>query len=714
MAENSKKEDKTEEGSIRCANKVKADLDKYYKEFEPNWKAEENMFYGDIFNEAGKNKPYENLAFQTIEDITAILTDSDPVPVVKTDDPAFEQQVEVAREAMEWVFRDQSFIMKRTCAIRNGLISAPGYLFFSYDHNANNGDGANKIEVLRRDQVKLDGAVKDINEARKAWLCVDRDKEWLKLRYPSKADEIEKLHGKQMEKGDNRANRESKASKVEHRNRAPGIYKDDELLKLEITYKRDYSTVKISEEETLEQLQNEGAALSNGDSPDVNKWQDHDAHIEAHIMELASLYEKINLDPSVGFDDALKAAELMAQQIEGFDPNEIMVPIRLLEDHIEAHEILKKENPKGERPKYRGNWRVIEVIDNKVMRDGEHEHDHLMIPIAPYYANKDDTIYGFSEARNLFDPEAMRAVMSYKEYKGLQRVANPIVLASFDSGITEDNWTNEDGAFANVEDVNNSVRHFLPGQVSNQVGVFQEKKAQNLQTISGVNFPSQGQMPHSNASGFAISKLQNQAVGRFRLKTRLYESHSDMIAGKLLLSDIQQFWVNEKILRLQDQDNEKVQVIYNPLDMQDLRWEIEMQAGSMSGVDKDAFNSLLFSYVQAGILTPQVFFEMAELPKKERILEFLNQQDQQGQEMQAAVEQATAESNTIAEQAAAQLEQVQVENLKLKAQLQQQAGADFLSPDEVKQLDEILRQEALQSLPIDQAELTEVEPEEII
>lgn len=684
--------------ALKLADKVNSDLERYYKQFEPNWKAEENLYYGDIFNNPKDHKPYENYAFQTIEDITAILTDSDPVPVVKTNDTTKKDQVNNLGESLKYVFKDQCISMKRTQAIKNGLVSAPGYIYVDYDHNANNGDGQNTLEVLRRDQAYLDGAASDISKSRKCVIYLDRDKEWLKLKYPDKKDIIDKLHGDKTESQKNRPQYETRDfGDTRHRNKVPNTYKDDDLLRLRIVYVKDYSVVKIPEKETIEELKQESEALSQGDSPDVNLYQDHKMHIEAHATELEILYRSLGLETGAGIEAAAQVAEQMQEKSE-VDLGETVIKIKLLEDHIEAHGVLIEENPKGVKQKYPGAWRVIESIDNKLLRDGKHRHNHLRIPLAVYYGNKDGTAYGFSECKNIYDPETMRAVMAYKEFKGLQLVANPQVMVSFDSQLDKDSITNEDGAVYEVEDIHNSIKHFLPGQVSPQVENFQIKRQAALRDITGVSMPSQEKMPHHNSSGYAIQRLQNQAVGRFRLKTRLYESHSDPQLAYLICSDIMQFWVNEKILKVEDEAGDSRQVIFNPLDMADLQWEVEMQAGSMAGVDKDAFNNLLFTHLQAGLITPQIYWDNAEIPKTQNIKQAMMENDTQMQEVQAQMEQMQMQT----EQINAELQGTQIENLKLKKQLEIQTNQPLLSNEENKILEQVLMEETIQQLPTDQ------------
>ena len=709
-----KKGESRDKKTLKLSEKVENDLKKYFEHFAGNWDKETRLYYGDIWTYTTKYRPYENNAFEVIEGQVAILTDAMSSVVAKVTDDAYKEQAENLSHAIEWVYKDQNLLDLRTCAIRNGLVAAPGYLFKWYDPNCNNGDGADKIELLDWDMVYLDGAAKKIEDSRKAVFKVKRDRSWLKLRYPDKTDEIDKAKGSEKKQGFSKEGRETKDVQSYHRMRRPANYHDDDLLTLTYVYIRDWSTTPIDEEETIKELQDEQQALLNLDSPDVNKWQDHKGHLLGHDTQRAELYAELDLPEDATFEQAeqvveeLVAAnsvdemgnevpELAEQASDQFQ--EILLKIRLLEDHMQAHELLMRENPKGHRLKYRGGWRVIEKIEKCILRDGENQHEHNEIPLVLYYGNRDGTIYGFSDLRNIWDSENMRAVMAYKEYKGLQKIANPGVLASHDSQLTEDDWSNEDGFFLEVEDINNSIRFMQPGVISEQVHRFQQDRALSTKNITGMTDATQGKIPHPNASGHAVEKLQQQAIGRIRLKTRSHEE-SDRRLGKLIASDILQFWTHEKTLKLETKDQESTQIIFNPLEMVDLEYEIDIAHGSLAGVDKDALNTLMWGYVMQGIITPEQYFSVAEVPKSEKLMAFVEGNNQQLQEVQAQGEEIAAQAQELE----IQLVEQQKENMKLRAAI----DINLLSPEEQKALEEIQREENVEQI----TGVTEDQPEQ--
>jgi len=351
----------------------------------------------------------------------------------------------------------------------------------------------------------------------------------------------------------------------------------------------------------------------------------------------------------------------MEENPEAKELAEGLMLLKIIENHIEEHVTLQKENPKGGRLKYPGGWRVLESIQDKVLYDGASRYEHNEFPVVPFYCYKDNSIYGFSEMRNLVDPQRMQAVMEYKEYKGLQKVANPSVAVFKDSGLTKDDVTNEDGAIWEINMGSKPPTHIQPGQVSEQVSRFSQKKSDKMRDISGVNEATQGKMPSPNASGVSLERIQTQAIGRIRLKDRLNEHYSVKRMGTLIASNIVQFWTTERVLKLEDTPEGKQQLMFNPLEMEDLEYEIEIAPGSMAGVDKGAYNTMLLGLMNSQQITLEQFLEVAEIPKTDKLKELVSTEKQKAEQMQA----------------------LQMENLQLKSQL----APESLSDEELELLE---------------------------
>lgn len=618
---------------------IKKPLKSYRNQFEKGWEKEEKAYYGDIWKN-GQNRPYENFIFQTVETIVPILTDSLTGTVATSNDPAYQEQAKVLTQAIDWVYQDQDLILKQPILIRNSLVSAPGFLFVEYDQDADGGEGKINIEVVNWRNVWLDGINPFIERARKAVIELERDRNYLARKFPRKKEEIEKAKGstsKGMSGSSEGRERYDVGGKYERK--APSKFCDDDILLYKIAYKKDYTLKKIPIEVTQEELLREQEALEAGASPDVAKWQDHKAHIENHLSERAQLLTPFGIEGNAPFKIVEESFSAMAEQRQEESDffSQLLIKIKLIDNHIEAHAALMRENPNSMMPKYKNNWRVIKKVENITVYDGEPEDNHLEIPIVPFYCYHDETPYGFSEVRNLLDSQNMNAIMTYKEYKGLQKVANPEKHVDKETGLKPEDITNEDGAIY-VLPQGTEIRNIQPGQISPQVSMFAQNRVDVMRVISGVNEATQGELPGPQTAAITVERIQQQAIGRIRLKQRGNEYYSMKRLGKIVASLILQHWTDEKVLKLQDEGGENYQVIFNPLDMKDLDYEIKPVPGSMAGVDKNSFNALLTQFLGAGHLTFEQYLQVAEIPRKDKILEMVST-ERQKQELIAQLQQ---------------------------------------------------------------------------
>jgi len=666
------------ENPIDIVNDVCADLKNYREQFESCWRVERRSYHGVIWENQSEYKPYENNIFSIIETMVPILTDSMPMPVAKMNGEDNAQKATVLSKAIEHVFKKQKFDLMYPMVVRNAITDAPGFIHPCYDPFANNGQGELKNEILRWDEneVLISGNSLFIEQSDSAQFTVFRSRSWLERAYPKYSKQISKMKGEEVtQANDSYRGLEKHDTQQRHRRSVPKPYSNKNLLKLKYTYVKDFSLKPIPEEITAQELESEKKELMEGNSPDVKLYENHKAHGESHYADLTELYSQLNLTPEQGFE----AAEQIAQELAQENPDavgDLLLKIKILENHIEAHATLQKENPKGEMLKYPGGYRVIESLGQTTVYDGVNKYDHGEINLVPFYCYRNGTIFGDGVIRNIFDSQQMQTVMTYKAYKGLQRVANPEKQVDIETGLTEDDITNEDGALY-FKPQGTSIQNIPPGVISEQVVRFAPERMLKMRELSGVNEVTEGKTPHPNAAATTVERTQNQAIGRIRLIDRQNTYYSLGRLGHLTACNIIQFWTDEKYLGVDEQSKEEI--IFNPLEMSDLEFDVGIASGSMAGVDKQAYNSLLYAQLGAGFITYEEYLQLAEMPRKEKILEMVG---------------ARNEQNAALEQVQSQMQQMQIENLKLKAQI----NPELLSPEERKMLEEILREEEIQKL----------------
>lgn len=677
MQENSKEvlpfPNSPKESSEKLTSKVDSSLNRYRRDWERNWQDYEDAYFGDIWKNTQQFRPYTNDIFRLLQSELPTLTDSLPSTAVNVMDPAYQEQASNLNEAVKWVQKDQQFDLMAPEVILNSLITGNGYIHQYYDANADNGDGKIIYEIVPWRQVWLSGEHSTIDRISKVKFQVKRTRDWLKLNYQEYAEEIEhaKPEKPSYDKDNGRDLETRDSGSMYGRRTRPKAYEDDDVLTLNIYYLKDFSTEPTPEEQTAQEMQEESAALQNGESPDVNKWQDHKSHLEGHIIALTEMYSQLQLPPEAGLEAAMQVIEQIASESPESGIEGIGQQIALLEAHIQEHQALHEENPKGHKPKYVNGWRCIEKVGKTVVFDDSNRYDHGEIPLTPFYCYRNGTIYADGEITNIIDPERMKAVMEYKTYKGLQKVANPTIIYDLETGIDEGELTNEDGQTIGIPQ-GTDIRHLQPGQVSEQVNNFVNDKRQSMQDISGVVEATQGKMPGPNAAAMTVHKTQQQAIGRIRLKDRQNQQYSIKRLGKQTACNVIQFWSGEKVLRMESKGADHSQIIFNPADMDMVKWELDISEGSQAGVDKDSYNMMLHNWKANGDITFAEMLELGEFPKRQQALDLVGER----------------------EDLATQMQQMEIENLKLKSKL----DPELLSPEERKGLEDVQRQEQLTEL----------------
>jgi hypothetical protein len=674
---------------LKMVSEVKVDLEAYRKPREKPWREYEDAYHGKIWYNDDTYKPYENDLFSMIEGEVPILTDSIPSSSVRVDDPNKAEQGKVLNKSIEHVYKAQCFEMKYPMLVRASLISAPSYLHIYYDNNAKNGQGEIKHEILKWDQVYLDGKPQMIEECDKARLVLKRSKQWLKLNYQNFQKDIDAAKSKDFigEGNVNSNDSETQDSGGDYSKRKrPQEYVDKDTLSLVKTFCISYDTEKIPEEETLEELQKEQASFSQGESPDISKWQDHKAHMQQHGQDIMAVFQKYGVPPEMGIEALEQTITVLAQESGDTSILDDIFQVKILMMHNESHGELLKENPKSERLKYLNGLRETHTLNDKiVLYDGSSIADHGQIPLAPFYCYRDGTIYGEGEIRNTIDSARLKAIIDYKEYKGLVRVANPNVFIDEETGLTEDDYSNEDGGVYVIPQ-GTSIRQADAGMVSPQLGQFSMDRKKAIHDISGINEVTQGKTPSPNAAAETVERTQNQAIGRIRLKDRQYQYYSIRRVAFLTSSEILQNWTEEKTIAVNNGAGQIDQYIFNPLDMQDLVYEVELESSSMAGIDKEAHTASLRQDVLNGFITYDQFLDLANIPRKEKIITAR----QETNEIQQQIQEKDAQIQEIA----AQLESVQIENIRIKGE----ADIELLSNEEKQIFEQLKRDENIQAI----------------
>ena len=686
------------EDTLKLAKEVKKELGSYRKPFEKDWEQFDDAYYGKQHKTGENVKTVKNHIFKIIESELPILTDSMPGTLITASRAETQAQADMLEKSIKWVYQDQSLQLLLPSLMRSALMSAPGFIYAFYNPDADSGDGKIEYKQLPWKSVWLDGNVQTVDKAEKMHIEISMRREALARSWPEFSDQLKALKGgKTMSEDSSDDNFERRD--ISGRDAAmgkPKAYKGKDLLTYNETWVKDYSLEDIEAEETQEELTEEYEQFSNAESPDIGKWENHDAHMEAHKAQRGELLAVVGLPPEATYEEASATVDQLLQAnpeaAEQF--NQGLLSLKMIDNHIEEHEEMKKLNPTGQEPKFEDGWRVIKWVENIILYDGENPEENGMLPIVPFYCYKDDSIYGFGEIKNIIDAQRTLNDMDFRELEGLRLTSNPGWIGDQECEVDDEKLTNEPGLVV-LKKRGTELRRLEPGTVSPQLDGRKQADQQFMEQASGQNeVTMNGDLPQGNASGVAVSKIQTQAVGRIRLKSRGLEYYSMKLLAELTASLIINNWTEEKLLRFRGESSKIEEVVYNPLEVEDLDYIVEISPGSMAGVDKDSVNALYLMLLNGGHINVRQFLTVAEIPKKDMLIASLDE------DMSAQVQQMQQEAQAAQAQYEQQLATLQDQNIKLKGAMDmgRSASVDLLSGDERKIFEKQAKEASINSL----------------
>jgi hypothetical protein len=633
----------TEKPAIEIVREIDSELSEYRKQFEKEWREFDNAYYGKQHKTGEDKKTVKNHIFKIIEGEVPILTDSMPGTQVTASRQEKQAAADILNKSVKYVYQDQNLPLILPSLVRSSCMSAPGYLYVFHNPDAEGGNGKEEYIQLPWEYVKLDGNAQTIEQAEKAIISIPQRRGALARKFPEKKDEILDVQASKDPAGGTKENFENRdVSGVDSDMGRPKRFSAKDIVNYKETWLKDYALENIPPEETEEELTEERVQLANAEAPDITKWENHVAHQEDHAKSRAQLCAQLGVPADMPFEQIQAALEQLIQQNPqaGETLGRVLLAIKITDDHIEAHEELKKLNPTSQRPKFKDGWRVIKSCGGIILYDGPNPEERKgigHIPLVPFYCYKDDTIYGFGEIKNILDPQRTHNTVDAYEYENLKLNANTGWVADHDSGVDASKLTNAPGLVI-LKDKGTEVRRLEPGEVSPQLERRKEMDEAAMEEISGINEATQGNVMPGAGSGIAIQKLQAQAIGRIRLKDRYLQHYSIKRLGILTAQLILNHWDEEKILRLRGDNGDIEDVIFNPLEMEDLSYTVEISPGSMAGIDKDALNGLFIQLYQLGqgAMSFEDLLSVLDIPKKEALIARIQAKNQQAQQLQEA------------------------------------------------------------------------------
>ena len=255
---------------------------------------------------------------------------------------------------------------------------------------------------------------------------------------------------------------------------------------------------------------------------------------------------------------------------------------------------------------------------------------------------------------------------------------DPQKQADIETGLTEKDITNKPGQIYFIPQ-GSQIRNIPPGEISEQVVRFQRDRVQAMIDIGGMAEVTEGKMPSPNAAASTVKALDNRAIGRIRLKDRINQHDAIKVLGELTYSNILQYWPDGKKIKLENKNGNIESIVFNKLDYEDLKYEIHISPGSMAGVDRESYNTYMMGLLAAQHITFDEFLEVIDLPKKEKLLDMINNRKQ-----------------SEAEAMGQELEAAKVTNIELKGTI----SPELLGPEEKPIFEQLMREKQLQQIGV--------------
>lgn len=625
---------------------------RYVKNFKDDWDEAEEFYQGIQWKQRDPSKRFRNYCFQVVESEVPLLMDpmpsTDVIPL--EDNEEKKQQAIVLEAAKDHVYRQQQVAMKDVQSIRDLLKTGNGWQYVDYDPDGEGGEGSITVKNIAWNHVILDPAAENIDQCRYVGIEVPMSNDDIKRRFPKTAKEALSQPLKDIYVfSDSKFNREDQNigtnSGVGNQNR----YESKDMSFVEEWWIKDYSMIAIPDDDTQIELTEESTQLMEGINPDIYKWEDHPKHIDGHRdMIVFVVAQALQIAPEQVTEQDIEAAKQ--------DP-EIALRIAIIEDHIRMHEMhieSMEEDEIGKKPKYKNYLRLVIKTGKVIHYDDSPPCDDGLVPLVPWYCYKGQKIYADGILKNLIPLQKTINELDEKEFKGLKLCANPGWIVDEQSEVDPDTLTDEDGIVV-IKKQGTEAMRLQPGVVSQQLENRSRREFEAMQRIEGVGEAVLGESPKHQVSGVLMRRLQMQSLGRIRLKSRMIESAIER-RDKLIISRIIKYYSTERKLRFQDESGNIRFIQFSPDAVRDLSYEVVLAPGTMSGMDNETIAETYKEFLLGGLIDLKTYAEIANLPKKQDLFKALDAQDQ----------------------VKMQLEQLQQENLALKAQF----APETLTPEE--------------------------------
>ncbi len=594
----------------------------------------------------------------------------DPMPatsVLAHDSENFGDHATVLEAAKKHVYRQQNVFLKDTIAIRAMLKTGVGYQYVDFDPDGERGEGSVTVVNKNRKQVLKDPTTDDIDQARFVFVESPISHDDLRRRYPKTAEEALEQPVKDLYLFSGKKGLRENQNFFGNGNKKVDRFDSEDMTFIEDCWIKDYTLEAIPDDETQIQLTEESAQLQQGINPDISKWEDHEAHIVGHREQKMFILSEVLQMP----------VEMITEQdIERVkqEAPDVALLLQIIDDHIEMHLSYIEsmdEDEVGKRPKYPSNLRLIVRTGKVIHFDGAPDVDDGIIPLVEFECYKDE---GPTEGiiKNIIPMQKTINELDEKELRGLKLNTNSGWFADEESGVDPDTLTDEEGLVVTKKS-GTEVGRFPVGQVSPQLENRSRREYEAMNRIEGTGETVFGEAPKGDPSGVLMRRLQQQALGRIRLKSHMIAS-AIYRRDILICSRIMKKWSTERKLRSEDEKGAIRFISFDPKMMRDFTYELSFPQASSLENDPEVIAQTYKEMLLNGQIDLRMYATLTNIPKKQDLLRMLDERD----EVQAQLQELQGAN-----------EELQKQMLMMKANLAPQA----LTPEETKIIEQLALQE---------------------
>lgn len=219
-------------------------------------------------------------------------------------------------------------------------------------------------------------------------------------------------------------------------------------------------------------------------------------------------------------------------------------------------------------------WKQIIYCNGVLLHYAPYPYLHKELPYTKYSFVEDGTFWGMDFCKQMINIQNTinRFYSNITDY--VKRATNPTIILDARCGIDPRSF--KPNKFAQILTsnipVNNAIKEFTLPPLPGDIFVVLENLRHLMESLSAAQEAVQGKRPTGITSGVAIRTLQQAAAARIGLRYMGMKWGAKRVVRQIIAL-MQQYYLNDRWIRVKDNYGEERPVMINPADMQG-EWEV--------------------------------------------------------------------------------------------------------------------------------------------